>query len=143
MKIITKKKNFLKRFKVNLIQKKDNLKNYQNYFDYCVESSGSVKMIEEGLSLIKNNGIIVFASHPPKRHKIKLDPHELIKGKRIFGSWGGCCKPDRDINKIFNFFNCKNIFTKNSKIKKYKLKNISSAFNDVSNGNIHRAIIEF
>ncbi len=138
-----KKKNFLKRFKVNLIQKKDNLKNYQNYFDYCVESSGSVKMIEEGLSLIKNNGIIVFASHPPKRHKIKLDPHELIKGKRIFGSWGGCCKPDRDINKIFNFFNCKNIFTKNSKIKKYKLKNISSAFNDVSNGNIHRAIIEF
>jgi len=100
-------------------------------------------MIEKGLSLIKNNGIIIFASHPPKKHKIKLDPHELINGKRIFGSWGGCCKPDRDINKIFKYFNYKNVFTKNSKIKKYKLNKISSAFKDVLKGNIHRAIIEF
>ena len=138
-----KKIQFLKRFKVNLIPKQKHLKNYQNYFDYCVECSGSVKMIEKGLSLIKNNGIIIFASHPPKKHKIKLDPHELINGKKIFGSWGGCCKPDRDINKIFKYFNYKNVFTKNSKIKKYKLNKISSAFEDVSKGNIHRAIIEF
>ena len=33
-----KKIKFLKKFKVNFISRQKNLKNYQNYFDYCVES---------------------------------------------------------------------------------------------------------
>ena len=74
-------------------------------------------MIEKGLDLIKIDGTLVFASHPPKKDKIKINPHDLIKGKKIYGSWGGCCKPDNDIKRIFKFFNYKNIFSQNSKIK--------------------------
>ena len=39
-------------------------------------------MIELGLDLIKIMNI--FASHPPYNSKIKIDPHDLIKGKKIF-----------------------------------------------------------
>ena len=32
--------------------------------DFCIEAAGSPHTIELGISIIKNNGKIVFASHP-------------------------------------------------------------------------------
>lgn len=138
-----RKIQYLKKLKIKIISNKTLLKKYYNYFDYCVETSGSAKMIEKGLDLIQNNGTLVFASHPPEKDRIKINPHDLIKGKKIYGSWGGLCKPDKDIKKIFKFFSNKNVFIKNSKIKKYKLDKISQAFSDILKGKAHRAIIEF
>jgi S-(hydroxymethyl)glutathione dehydrogenase/alcohol dehydrogenase len=133
---------FLKKFNINFLNKSD-LKKYNNCFDYCIETSGSAKMIEAGLNLIKPNGTIVFASHPEKAQRIRINPHDLIQGKKIYGSWGGCCKPDRDIKKIFKFFNYKNIFIQNLIIKQYKLSKISLAFKDILQGKAHRAVIKF
>lgn len=135
--------NFLKKFDLNFLSSKSDLKKYINYFNYCIETSGSAKMIELGLSIIKSNGKIIFASHPAKSERIRINPHDLIQGKKIYGSWGGCCKPDKDIKKIFKFFNDKNIFSQNLKIKKYKLNQISLAFKDILKGKSHRAIIKF
>lgn len=135
--------SFLKKFDINFLSNKSDLKQYNNYFNYCIETSGSAKMIELGLNLIKPYGKIVFASHPSKAEKIRINPYDLIQGKKIYGSWGGCCRPDKDIKKIFNFFNSKNIFTQKLKIKKYKLDKISSAFKDILKGKVHRAIIKF
>ena len=71
--------------------------------DYCIESAGKVSSIELGFSLInKSSGTLLFASHPPNQETIRLNPHELISGKKIFGSWGGATTPDRDISKISN-----------------------------------------
>jgi Zn-dependent alcohol dehydrogenase len=137
------KMNFIKKFKVNLLPNNFDLKKYYNYFDFCIETSGSVKMIEKSLNLIHSNGVVIFASHPANGDKIKINPLDLIKGKQIYGSWGGSCKPDRDIKKIFKFFNYKNVFSKNIKIKKYKLNRLSLAFKDILNGKAHRAVITF
>ncbi len=143
--IIEKNKNkqkFLKKFNIKMLDDKK-LNYYKNYFDFCVETSGTTKMIEKGFDLIKKNGKLVFASHPENSKKIKLNPHDLISGKEIYGSWGGCCKPDKDINKIFNFFDKKNMFSSFAKIDFYKLNNIDQAFKKVSTGQINRAIIKF
>ena len=121
----------------------DKLTNYNNFFDFCIETSGTTNMIERGFDLIKKNGKIVFASHPKSSKKIKLNPHDLISGKRIYGSWGGNCKLDIDIKKIFEYFNKKNIFTASGKISFYSLENINLAFNKVISGQINRAIIKF
>ena len=59
------------------------------YFDLCLESGGTVESIELGFSLLNGDGTLVFASHPPIDEKVQIDPHELIKGKSIIGSWGG------------------------------------------------------
>lgn len=136
------KKKYLKKFNVEII-KYENLKNLKNKFDFCVETSGTTKMIEEGFSLIKKSGELIFASHPQNFRKIKLDPHELISGKKIYGSWGGSCKLDNDINNIFDYFNKKNIFSIYGKISFFRLNEIRKAINKVMSGKINRAIIKF
>ena len=137
-----KKQKFLKKFNINLINDKD-IKSYKNFFDFCIETSGSTNMIEEGFDLIKKNGKLIFASHPKNSKKIKLNPLDLISGKTIYGSWGGGCKLDKDINKIFKYFNEKNIFSTHGKISFFTLRNINLAFKKVISGQINRAIIKF
>ncbi|MDA7442159.1 alcohol dehydrogenase catalytic domain-containing protein [Candidatus Pelagibacter ubique] len=137
-----KKKQFLKKFNINLINDKE-IKSYKNFFDFCIETSGSTKMIEGGFDLIKNDGKLIFASHPKNSKKIKLNPHDLISGKKIYGSWGGNCKLDSDIDKIFEYFDKKNIFSSTGKISFFNLKNINKAFNKVISGEINRAVIKF
>ena len=137
-----KKQKFLKKFNTNLINDKD-IKSYKNFFDFCIETSGSTNMIEEGFDLIKKNGKLIFASHPKNSKKIKLNPHDLISGKKIYGSWGGNCKLDRDIEKIFKYFDKKNIFSSSGKISFFNHKDINKAFNRVISGEINRALIKF
>ena len=85
-------------------------------FDFCVESAGLTETIEMGFNLInKDKGQLFFASHPPNNEKISLSPHELISGKKIFGSWGGEVDPDRDIPKLWKLIK-KSKIDKNSKV---------------------------
>lgn len=137
-----KKKNFLSKFNVNIIPS-NKIILYKDYFDFCIETSGSSEMIESAFNLIKKKGKLIFASHPNNKKKIKLNPHDLISGKKIFGSWGGGCKLDYDINKIFNYFNKKNVFSLHGKISIFKLKEINKAFKKVMSGEINRALIKF
>ena len=65
--------------------------------DYAIEASSKTKIIETSFESLNRTGTCVFASHPPKGEKIKLDPFELISGKKIYGSWGGDAQPDKDI----------------------------------------------
>lgn len=100
--------------------------------DACIECAGSTSTIELGFKLInKKNGKLIFASHPKNNKKIKINPHELIAGKKIEGSWGGFFNPARDINKISL------LARKNKKIikkyiinKKYSLNSINKALKD-------------
>lgn len=69
-------------------------------FDYCFESTGTIDSIHEGFKCIKNDGTIIFASHPQKGDLISIDPYELIKGKTIKGTWGGNLPPDLAIVEI-------------------------------------------
>jgi Zn-dependent alcohol dehydrogenase len=69
-------------------------------FDLIIEASGTISAIEEGFMNLSATGTLVFASYPENGSKISLDPHELIKGKRIFGTWGGDIDPDEDMKMI-------------------------------------------
>ena len=88
----------------NIFDSTDSLKEIfkedEQGFDFCFESAGSVDSIELGFSLIKNSGILVFASHPESGKTLSLDPFELIKGKQIRGTWGGGISPDLAIGEI-------------------------------------------
>ena len=58
------------------------------------------------------------------------------------GSWGGGCNPDKDIPKIFNLLKKQKINYRFLIKKKYKLKNINNAINDLKTGKVIRPIIE-
>jgi len=144
-----KKKKIVKKLGYNLFFK-PNVKNLLSklkkitkgrLFDYCFESSGSIKSIEQGFGYINYSGSLLFASHPQFQKKIKLDPHELIKGKKIYGSWGGSSIPDRDIEKIFKLFKRKNLL-KFIDTKIYPMRDLKIAIQDFRVGKVLRPIIK-
>jgi S-(hydroxymethyl)glutathione dehydrogenase/alcohol dehydrogenase len=110
--------------------------------DYCVESGGLISTIELGFSLVrKGGGKLIFASHPSHGEKIALDPHDLISGKRICGSWGGGSKPDVDIPKLHSLLTRGNFSLANLITKRYLLEEINEALCDLECGRVFRPLI--
>ena|SRR3990167_1590269 len=110
--------------------------------DYAFESAGTARTIEIAFELTRRGGKCYFASHPAANEKITLDPFELICGKKIEGSWGGGCIPDRDIG-LFDQYYQKGLLPLNKLIsKKYTLTNINEAVSDLQNKKIVRALIQ-
>ena len=144
-----KKKNLARKLGIRnfyLINKKSHkkklVKNFRGKFDLCFENSGSHKSIEFALSMIQDNGRVYFSSHPPHKKKIKINPHDLIKGKKIFGTWGGGCKPDRDILKFSKVLKNNKLFIDLIKSKHYSFIKINNAIKDLKKGKILRPIIK-
>jgi len=111
-------------------------------FDLIIESTGNAKVISASMKYLKNHGKLIFASHPKFGEKIKIDPYDLILGKKIYGSWGGDINFKKHLHlliKIIKFFKkIENVFFK----KFYKLEEINTAINDLKNGKIIRPIIK-
>jgi S-(hydroxymethyl)glutathione dehydrogenase/alcohol dehydrogenase len=113
-----------------------------NGVDACVESGGQIETIELGISIIVKTGRLYFASHPEQGKFIKIDPFDLISGKKIFGSWGGGCKPDIDIPRLTNSYK-RGKFPLNKLItKRYSLDQINEALSDLERGLVFRPLIE-
>lgn len=111
--------------------------------DYSVEAAGMTKTIETAFhSVRKSGGLCVFASHPEFGEKIELDPHDLISGKRIEGSWGGSSRPDRDIPKLAGLYREGKLPLEKLLNSRYTLAQINQAFDDLEKRKIVRALIE-
>lgn len=65
--------------------------------DYAIEASGNKHAMEKAIEAVNDHGQVVIAGNLKKGEKISLDPFELIKGKKIMGTWGGESDIDRDI----------------------------------------------
>lgn len=117
-------------------------KSLSNFYDYIIESSGVVYNIEKSIKMIKNNGKVIFATHPKKFSQIKIDPFDLIIGKKVQGSWGGKTVFKRDLkfmnNIICYFKNINSIYFS----KSYTLKKINNAVFDMKRGNVIRPLIK-
>lgn len=112
--------------------------------DYAVEAAGNTSAIEQAFqSVRKNGGLCVFASHPPEGEKICLPPHELISGKRIRGSWGGESKPDQDIPRFVEMYKQGKLPLEKLITHRYSLEQINLSLDDLEEGNVGRALIEF
>ena len=140
--------NFLKKTlktdkEINYSISDKNISNkYKDYFDYVIETTGSINGIENGFKILKSNGKMIFASHPSKGKKIKLDPFDLIRGKKIFGSWGGGLDYEKNCLEIFRIFRGIKNFDKIFKEKIYYFNEINYAINDFKNGKVLRPIIK-
>tara|TARA_R110001583_G_scaffold131271_1_gene282991 strand:+ start:1037 stop:2077 length:1041 start_codon:yes stop_codon:yes gene_type:complete len=112
-----------------------------NMLDFAVEAAGSCQTIELAFSLInKQTGHCIFASHPPAGQKIQLDPFELICGKTITGSWGGCSHPEHMSTFVSEHKSKINLVPFMSNL--YELKDINRALSDLEQQKVMRAIVE-
>lgn len=116
---------------------------YNGGISSVIECTGKTEVIEFAFSLLNSkSGKLIFASHPPNGQKIKIDPHELISGKKIEGSWGGKTNLNKQLSKIIEVFNESKINLKFLTNKTYSLNQIDKAFKDMEENKVLRPIIK-
>jgi len=109
--------------------------------DFAIEAAGRASTIEQAFASIRRGGLCVFASHPPAGDMIKIDPYELIAGKRIRGSWGGACHPDRDVPRIATAFRDGRLPLRAMIKQTYALHEINRALEDLEQRRVVRPLI--
>ena len=129
-----KKIKLAKKLGVKLILKEINLKSQNeilNFFrskaDICYDTAGEIQTLEKSINLIKNNGLVHFASHPDERLFMKIKPYNFILGKRITGSWAGGAVPKRDVKVFSKIINNNKKLINDLLAKEYKLDDINLA----------------
>lgn len=75
--------------------------------DYAIEAVGCREAMESAFNVVRSNGgLCVLAGNVSYGETVSIDPFDLIKGKRLIGTWGGETVPERDvrlyIEKYFN-----------------------------------------
>jgi len=111
--------------------------------DICYEAAGQVATIELGFEATKpKSGTLVFASHPPSGERISIDPHALISGRSIRGSWGGGSKPDQDIPRIWNAVQELKIDLGRLISNRYALEDVNLALRDLESGSVMRPLLD-
>jgi len=66
--------------------------------DVVIEAAGRVETMEAAYRATRfGGGVCVIAGNPPGDATIAISPMDLIRGRRIVGTWGGETRPDVDI----------------------------------------------
>lgn len=65
--------------------------------DYAVEASGVKEVMEKAFEQLSDHGKLAIAGNLKKGEKICIVPFDLIRGKKILGTWGGETRTDEDI----------------------------------------------
>ena len=105
---------------------------YPNGVDVAIDASGAIEGIETAYSLVRyGGGELLFASHPPAGEVIHIDPHDLIKGRRIRGSWGGGSQPDRDIPRLAASLAARGLSLDFMTPRTYDLTQVNEALSDL------------
>ena len=110
--------------------------------DYSIEAAGRAETIESAFQSIKyDGGLCVIAGHPSYEERIQLDPFDLIRGRKIEGSWGGECQPDKDIPMYIKYYKNGKFPLERMISQVYPLEKINQALIELKNGNAHRILI--
>ena len=111
--------------------------------DYAIEAAGHRETMETAFQSVRDNGgLCVLAGNLQHGERISLDPFDLIKGKRIIGTWGGETQPDRDIPLYVNLYLSGRLKLDGLITHIYSLENINQALDDLEEGKVGRALIE-
>lgn len=110
--------------------------------DYAIEAAGKREAMETAFQVVRDNGgLCILAGNLPKGERIAIDPFDLIRGKRIIGTWGGQTHPDRDIPLYIDLYLKKKFDIGALVTKEYRLDDINIAFQDMEIGKEARALV--
>jgi S-(hydroxymethyl)glutathione dehydrogenase/alcohol dehydrogenase len=110
-------------------------------FDLVFECGGTAESLQKGIELTNTPGTLIFASHPKKGDQVWFDPHELISGKKIIGSWGGGCVNSRLREEVLTTFEKMEDSVERLVSRTFPLDEINEALNSAMNGSSIRVII--
>lgn len=111
--------------------------------DLSIEASGSPRVMEIAFRAARTGGgLCVVAGNPRPNEHMSIDPYDLIRGKRLLGSWGGDTVPDRDIPDYAGQFLAGTLPLGSMDLHDYALADINRALDDLEAGKVGRALID-
>jgi S-(hydroxymethyl)glutathione dehydrogenase/alcohol dehydrogenase len=111
--------------------------------DYAVEAAGRRETMEAAFRSVRNGGgLCVLAGNLAHGERISIDPFDLIRGKRIIGTWGGETLPDRDIPNYAELYMAGKLKLAGIDFSCYGLAHINQALDDLEQGKVGRALID-
>jgi len=111
--------------------------------DFAIEASGRVETMETAFESARSKGgKCIIAGNLLEGEKISINPMDLIRGKRIVGTWGGETNPDKDILKYVDWYLSGKIKLGKMITHENKLESINKTFDDFENGKVGRALID-
>ncbi len=112
--------------------------------DCAIDAAGRTRTIEQAFASVRKfGGQCVFASHPPSGERISIDPHDLISGKRLQGSWGGASQPDIDVPRFASLYREGRLPLDRLIDRRYALADVNVALDDLASGRVMRPLIDF
>ncbi len=110
--------------------------------DYAIEAAGQRTTMETAFQAVRNGGgLCVLAGNLPQGELIALNPFDLIKGKRIVGTWGGESRPDRDIPLYANLYLSGRLKLEPLITQSNRLEEVNRALDDLESGKVGRGLI--
>jgi S-(hydroxymethyl)glutathione dehydrogenase/alcohol dehydrogenase len=110
--------------------------------DYAIDASGNKLAMETAFAALHEKGTLVIAGNLSKDEKISIHPFELIKGKKILGTWGGEAFPDRDIPRYIKAYLQGSLPLGKLITNRFSLGEINQAFEVLKGGEAGRIVIE-
>jgi len=110
--------------------------------DFAVDASGSKSAMEAAFDCIRVGGTFVIAGNLGKDEKISIHPFELIKGKKIVGTWGGETVPQEDIPRYARQYLQGRLPINRLITHCFRLDDINQAFDVLLQGEAGRVILK-
>ena len=129
------------RVKLGIESVQVNYFNHKNVFDFAIECSGSKKAMETAFECLKNDGTAIIAGNLEPGEKISIDPFELVKGKKLHGTWGGECFLDKDIPFYVSEYLKGNLPIEKLITEVYSFDQINQGLKDLEEGKLIRGIV--
>lgn len=110
--------------------------------DVAVEATGSPPVMEIAHRAVRERGgLCIVAGNAPHGETFRVDPYDLIKGRRIAGTWGGETDPDRDIPHYADLFLQDRFPFGKLATHCWPLAEINAGFEALAAGAVSRALI--
>ena len=110
--------------------------------DLSIEAAGRPEVMETAFRAVREGGgLCVLAGNLAVGERITIDPFDLIKGKKLVGTWGGETEPDRDIPAYAHLFLEGKLPLSRLITHEYDLRDANTALDDLRRGRVGRAVI--
>ena len=114
-----------------------------NSIDVFVDNTGIPSIIEMGYDLINTEGRLILVGVPNKGANINIFSLPLHFGKKIQGSFGGECQPNKDIPRYINLLQKGKWSLDGLVTERHSLQDINAAISNMKNGkSIGRVLID-
>ena len=111
--------------------------------DHCIEASGRPSVMRQALACVRaRGGQAVVIGNARHGEMLEIDPRELNQGKRLIGTWGGDCEPDRDFAKISRLAVAGSLPLERLIGKHYSLEQVNEALADLETGDVARPLLD-